>query len=91
VNLKFQCTNDSRITNSNYDTTGLEIERVVKHYFVSQKAPPENFAGGPGWKCLAVLWVVHKLGVVAGWGIHFFGPRAKAAVEGLQRRRNRQA
>ena len=74
-----------RVTTHSYDLTGLGVLRAVKHYIISKMAPEEeNFAGGPGWKCLLLLGVLHGLGRIAGWGIFLFGPRAKLLISTLR-------
>lgn len=79
-----------RVTQPSYDLTGADRHRVIKHFFISKMAPrEENFAGGPGWKCLLLLSFLHGLGVIAGWGLYLFGPQAKTLIGHIQRRRPR--
>lgn len=76
-----------RVSNHSYDLTGVGLPRIIKHYFISKVTPlKENFAGGPGWKCLLLLIVLHGLGRVAGWGIFLFGTQAKAIVLQIQKK-----
>jgi hypothetical protein len=53
-----------QITNSRFDMTGNTVMRVTKHSFVSKLAPYEDFAGGPGWKCLLAALLMHYFGGV---------------------------
>lgn len=77
-----------RVTQPSYDLAGTDHHRVTKHYFISKMAPKkENFAGGPGWKCLLLLSVLHGFGKVAGWGIFLFGTQTKAVIAQVQQRR----
>ncbi len=77
-----------RVTHSSYDLTGADHYRVAKHYFISKMAPKEeNYAGGPGWKCLLLLSFLHGLGLVAGWGIYLFCTQAKTLITTIQKKR----
>lgn len=61
-----------KTTNYHFDITGTEISRVGKHCIISKFVPYEDFGGGPGWKCLSILFVLHYLGPISGWLlIHF--------------------
>ncbi len=77
-----------RVTQPSYDLAGANHYRVTKHFFISKMTPEkENFAGGPGWKCLLLLGALHGLGKAAGWGIFLFGTQARTIITRLQRNR----
>lgn len=77
-----------RVTQPSYDLAGVDRYRVTKHFFISKMAPKnENFAGGPGWKCLLLLGALHGLGKAAGWGIFLFGTQARKIITRLQSNR----
>ena len=48
-----------RVTNEQFDISGMGISRIGKHMLISKFAHYENLGGGPGWKCTFFLWFVH--------------------------------
>ena len=45
-----------------YDIRGNELVRVVKLSLFARLVPVGNLRGGPGMRCLAVMFVLHYLG-----------------------------
>ena len=81
-------TPSQKVSTASYDLTGTALPRIVKHYFISKTAPKEeNFAGGPGWKCLLLLGFLHGLGRIAGWGVSLMGLKARTMITRLQNKR----
>jgi len=52
----------SRIINNRYDLHGLEIARLAKTALWGKIIPMGNFQGGPGGRCLAVMFLLHYCG-----------------------------
>ena len=48
-----------RVTNDQFDISGMGISRIGKHMLISKFARYENLGGGPGWKSTLFLWFVH--------------------------------
>jgi len=53
--------------NKCFDISGQEVSRVGKHCVISKFARYEDFGGGPGLKCLLILFFLHYLGRLTGW------------------------
>jgi len=50
------------LLNKRYDITGNELLRVVKLSAFARFVPVGNLRGGPGLRCLVVMFVLHYLG-----------------------------
>ena len=66
------------VTDKHYDISGQEIVRIGKHYFISKLSRYENLSGGPGLKCLMVLFVLHRGGWLSSWLLSRFEGKIKA-------------
>ncbi len=49
------------------DLGGNSILRLTRFYVVSRVLPMGNNRGGPGWKCLLTLIILHYFGVPLYW------------------------
>ena len=45
-----------------YDLRSNSLLRIARHFFLSRLVPVGNMGGGPGWRCLLVLGVIHIVG-----------------------------
>ncbi len=50
------------ITSKQFDLPGREIGRVIRLSILNRVLPLGNLQGGPGWRCLLVLGVLHGVG-----------------------------
>lgn len=80
---------DRFVTSKRYDVTGCDIFRVTKHFFISKLGPYDNFAGGPGRKCLVVLLLMHVFGRVISWSLIESEHRVIRVASAIQNRLNR--
>ncbi len=83
----------SHVLNKRYDLKGLELLRLVRLALLSKVVPMGNFHGGPGGRCLAVLFLLHYFGyplylILAKFGhrLHFL----KRIVSKLKAREKRR-
>lgn len=52
----------TKITTSRFDIGEGEISRVGRLAMLWKIIPFGSYGGGPGWKCVALLFVLHNLG-----------------------------
>jgi hypothetical protein len=45
-----------------FQPTGMEIGRSGRLFALSRIIPLGNWGGGPGWRCLVILWLSHNYG-----------------------------
>lgn len=58
---------NKKVTSNRFDMTDGSVLRITKHCVISKFAPYEDFAGGPGWKCLTAATCMHYFGGLIGW------------------------
>jgi hypothetical protein len=51
-----------RVRDRLFQPTGMEIGRSGRLFALSRIVPLGNWAGGPGWRCIVVLWLSHNCG-----------------------------
>lgn len=51
-----------KITNGRLEAGRGDILRLGRLYLLDRVIPLGNFAGGPGWRCLATMTVLHFIG-----------------------------
>jgi hypothetical protein len=69
-----------KVTDRRYDMTGESVLRITKHSFISKFAPYEDFAGGPGWKCLVAASLMHYFGGIISWFLIRYEQKLKATA-----------
>ena len=52
----------NRVRDRSFQPTGMEIGRSGRLFALSRIIPLGNWQGGPGWRCLVILWVSHYYG-----------------------------
>jgi len=52
----------NRVRDELFQPTGMEIGRSGRLFFLYRILPLGNWSGGPGWRCLIILWVSHNAG-----------------------------
>ncbi|MGW8195540.1 MAG: hypothetical protein ACWGOX_14885 [Desulforhopalus sp.] len=55
------------VYNHRFDLRGNELSRMVKVGLFGKFVPIGNLRGGPGMRCLAVLFILHYLGYPLYW------------------------
>ena len=51
-----------RVTDSHLDLSRGELGRIVRLVILNKVLPLGNLGGGPGWRCVLVLAIVHRFG-----------------------------
>ncbi len=51
-----------KLTTSRFDIHGNTILRLIRFYATSRIIPMGDNRGGPGWRCLAILFICHYFG-----------------------------
>lgn len=51
-----------RVRDRLFQPAGMEIGRSARLFVLSRIIPLGNWGGGPGWRCLVILWASHNLG-----------------------------
>ena len=68
----------NRVRDRLFQPAGVEIGRTGRLFIISRLLPLGNWGGGPGWRCLVILWVSHNLGrMLFPIFIRYEGPLAK--------------
>lgn len=77
------------VLNGRYDLGGNELFRLLKIGFFGKIVPIGNLRGGPGMRCLAVLFVLHYLGHLLYWFNARYGHRLGTIKRLAERLRSR--
>lgn len=56
-----------RVRDSSFQPTGMDIGRTSRLFALSKVIPLGNWGGGPGWRCLVILWLSHNFGRIFFW------------------------
>ena len=51
-----------RVTDKHYDIGRGELGRISRLFLLNKFVPLGNLGGGPGLRCLLMLFIVHRLG-----------------------------
>lgn len=51
-----------RVRDRLFQPAGIEIGRSGRLFALSRIIPLGNWNGGPGWRCLVILWLGHNSG-----------------------------
>lgn len=73
--------------NTRFDLYGNEINRIGKYYLISRIARFGNYGGGPGLKCLLIVFIAHFFGKPLGWILVFFEEQLKLLLNKMRSRK----